>query len=131
MRDFREPYLPRQEGICDEPTCCGIVTRKSKKTRQLARFCSKACDRKYHYRAGIRGQKLYEAAIRWRSAPRSHQRGAKNPPTNFADVTSLLDEFLREDREMRAAAAPTMHVGDIVTGWPDGEVRVITHMSIA
>jgi hypothetical protein len=52
-----------------------------------------------------RGWLLYEAAMRWRGMPRSHQRGAKNPRNiYFGEVTLLLDQFLREDREMREAA---------------------------
>jgi hypothetical protein len=104
MRDKYDTFLPRRRGACDEPTCCGPVTRKSKRTGQISRFCSPDCYRKYHKRALVRGARLYEIAMRWRGAPRSHQRGAKNPATIFGDVTWLLDEFLREDREMRDMA---------------------------
>ena len=106
MRDKTEPFPPYNPGTCDEPSCCGPVTRRNKRTNEIARFCSKFCDRRYNARALKRGARLYEVAIRWRGAKRSHQRGAKNPPTHFADVTWLLDEFLGEDREMRLTARP-------------------------
>lgn len=70
----------------------------------LSRFCSKDCERRYRRRAAVRGQRLYETAMRWRGAKRSHSKGAKSPPGLFNEVTGLLDEFLRDDREMREDA---------------------------
>lgn len=98
MRDPYTSHPPRVKGFCDEPTCCAPIPETR---RKQARFCSKPCYKKYHTRSVGRGFRLYETAMRWRCAPRSHTKGAKNPPTKFGDVTALLDEFLREDREMR------------------------------
>ncbi len=107
MRDPGDPFGPRVPGICDEPTCCEEIPphRRSKKPGQPTRFCSSDCRAKYRNRAVIRGYRLYEVVARWREAPRrSHQKGGINPPTSFGDVTAVIDEYLRQDRQMREKA---------------------------
>lgn len=106
MRDPGDPFEPRIAGICDEPTCCAPIApaRRSRREDQPTRFCSDACRNRYRNRAIKRGYRLYEVVARWREAPRCHQKGAVNQPTNFGDVTAVIDEYLRRDRELREAA---------------------------
>ena|SRR5258706_8633447 len=108
MPRSNDPIPPRIAGTCDEPTCCGSIpeSRRSKRREGgIARFCSEECYRKHHKRKVVRGARIYETALAWRTYPRSHLKGAKNPPNPyFAEMTGLLDRFAREDREMRAAA---------------------------
>ena|ERR1700674_282752 len=107
MRDKGDAFGPRIAGVCDEPTCCAPLPpeRKSKRKDQPTRFCSDACGIRYRNRAIKCGYRLYEVVARWREAPRrSHQKGAINPPTSFGDVTAVIDEYLRKDRELREKA---------------------------
>src|SRR5712691_2607991 len=117
MRDPGDSFPSRIHGLCDEPTCCGAIPEGRRSRRDgKARFCSDACRTRYRNRAIARGYRLYEVATRWRSAPRSHQRGAVNPPTGFADVTDIIDKYLREDRELRDRALVARGVGDASQG---------------
>ena len=90
----------RNDERCAEPTCNQPLPEGAKHD-----FCKPSCYRKHRNRAMSRGFRLYDVAVAWRTAPRSHQRGAQNPPTRFGDVTFLIDEYLREDREMREATS--------------------------
>lgn len=109
MPDPYEPIPPRVPGLCDEPSCCGPIPEERRSRRQggaIPRFCSEGCYKKHHARALKRGARLIETALAWRTYPRSHLKGAKNPPNpHFANMTALLDEFALADREMRKAAA--------------------------
>src|SRR5712691_5301155 len=98
-RDRYEKYPSDGSGRCAEPSCNLPLVGNRR-----GRFCKAICYPRYHARALKRGFRLYEVAMAWRNAPRSHQRGAQNPPTKFGDVTYLLDEFIREDRALREAA---------------------------
>lgn len=87
---------------CAEPTCCKPLPL----TGPYRRFCpGGACKRKYQHRALARGQKLYEEAIKWRTAKRSHQKGAKNPRNiHFGYLTWMLDQWLYDDKIDREKA---------------------------
>jgi len=91
--------MPR---YCAEPSCANTADRSQK--GHWRRFCSPACKLKTRNRDLKRGAQLLKAARAWRLVKRSHAKGAHMPPGGFGRFTALLDEFLREDREMREAA---------------------------
>lgn len=103
MRGRYEKWDSLTAGVCEEPTCGQAVPEHAPGKRGRVRFCSFECYRLYDRRTLKRGRRLYEAAVRWRAAPRKQPRnGPRNPPNPyFPEVTRMVDEFLREDREMR------------------------------
>jgi hypothetical protein len=86
---------------CAEPSCNQRLPQG-----RYRRFCpGRACKRVFDQRAACRAYRLYAVAMKWRSFPRSHQRGAKNRHNPyFGEISTMLDDFLREDREMREQA---------------------------
>jgi predicted nucleic acid-binding Zn ribbon protein len=86
---------------CHEPTCGALIEG----ARWNQDFCGEPCRRLSQNRQLKRGYKLYEVAMRWRFAKRSHQKGAKNPPNRaFGEMTALLDQFRYEDNQLKAKA---------------------------
>mgnify|MGYP001567601991 CR=1 FL=1 len=100
MRDRGTRWTPLLGGLCEEPTC----GKKLPEGDRPKRFCDATCYKRYKARAAVRGVRIWEALDRWRGAPRSHRRGAgaTNAPTGFSVVTQLVDEFRRDDRNLRA-----------------------------
>ncbi len=92
-----------QRRYCAEPSCPIIIAVRSERGH-LRAFCCRACKMKSRNRELSRGARLLKAALTWRRVKRSHQKGAHMPPGGFGRFTAMLDEFLREDREMRAQA---------------------------
>lgn len=73
-------------------------------TRQpSAVFCSRACKTAAANLEATRGKQLYRLAYGWR---------AKGSGVKFSDLSWLVDQFIKEDRE-RGRPAPPMSRGDM------------------
>lgn len=86
----REPALPCFSRQCAE---CGEPFKTSQPT---AAFCSRKCKTDSANLEAARGKKLYRLAYGWREGS-----GAA-----FSDVSWLVDQFRREDREQGRPPPP-------------------------
>ena len=74
---------PRHRCLCPE---CG---ERFQTARLDQHFCSKPCRKAWNNRRQTRGAQIYDLAMKYRD---QRSKG------DFADLTHLIDRFLREDK---------------------------------